>query len=260
MLISKCKSETFKRRPSLHCFVFWMVVSSENKSCIRLSESVNERILNTVKILILKVASQLSSITSYFLECIIESSGADRCTTDDGTINNLLSFVGKQLFPSMNDKTHRRRKIDHAFLNQSKVKSWCSERNIAIILVWCFSRNILTYTHSELRQKYFAYRLLLFQLSTSFYRVYENWSKDKLVAILKNKYRPHSHPHLHPHAHPHPHPHSGTWKETTFLSNMRSNRHCDQFAFDQFSLSPFYHVTCSCVLIVVCCSRIYSQC
>ena len=40
--------------------------------------------------------------------------------------------------------------------------------------------------------------------------VYENWSKDKLVAILKNKYRPHPHPHLHPHAHPHPHPHPGT--------------------------------------------------
>jgi hypothetical protein len=63
-----------------------------------LSESVQERITNMIKMLVLKAALQLYSITNNSSEFIIELPVTDRCTTDDDTISNLPSFKRKRLF------------------------------------------------------------------------------------------------------------------------------------------------------------------
>jgi hypothetical protein len=63
-----------------------------------LTEPVKERIANMIKMLVLKAALQLYSLTNNSFECIVELSNVDRCTTDDDSIINLPNFKRKRLF------------------------------------------------------------------------------------------------------------------------------------------------------------------
>ena len=63
-----------------------------------LTESVKERIANMIEMLVQKAALHLYSVISNTLECVVEPSISDRCTTDDDTISNLPSYKRKRLF------------------------------------------------------------------------------------------------------------------------------------------------------------------
>lgn len=109
-----------------------------------LTEPIKERIANMIKMLVLKSALQLYSLTSSSSECIVELSNVDRCTTDNDSTTNLPSFKHKQLFSGYDVQ-----------------KTQAKERSGDSCLV--FHKKILIRIYIDLRHECFAYRLLLLQ-------------------------------------------------------------------------------------------------
>lgn len=65
---------------------------------IDLADPIKERMANMIKMLVLKSALQLYSLTSSSSECVVELSNVDRCTINDDSTTNLPSFKRKRLF------------------------------------------------------------------------------------------------------------------------------------------------------------------